>query len=168
MGLSLSSSKSYFLCQVCHQSFLREISGSLLCNDCRFNNKFLQLVPDDKDEMISSHLIYPSYTVVKHKKARVKLIDSFEPNFHKKINPKIKEVLATDENLGPRYRLIKSIVKYLDHSNYLSRNHFKGIFIHSMRTDDILFVHHPDIQDHDRILYLLFDRFVVQLKNINS
>jgi hypothetical protein len=162
MGNYFSLSKSYFLCVICGNPFLREISGTLLCKDCSINNQFDKEYPDQKQEILSQYMMYPLYFTLKEKKTMFRFEDNFEPLFYQKINARIKE-LANHPNLAPRYRLIKSIIKYLDISNTLNKSHFKGIYLHSMKTNDILFVHHPEIKDQDRIIYIDFDLLVQKL-----
>jgi hypothetical protein len=90
--------------------------------------------------------------MIKDKSVLFHFKNELNPNYHKDIIRKIKS-LSTDVNFSKRYRLLKSLLKYIDQTNFLEENQLKGIYIHSRTTSDILFVHHPNIQDQDRVLH---------------
>jgi hypothetical protein len=156
--------KQYYICLICANSFVREISGSLLCNECRINNEFDKLFPDDKYQTLHSYVTFPLYLIMKDKKTMYNIQDTLLPHFYKNVILKMKD-LEHHEILGPRWDLIKSILKYMDQSNYLDSCKFKGLYIHSMKTTDILLLTHPDITDHDRVVHLDLDGLVKSLKS---
>jgi hypothetical protein len=159
MGNYFSSTQSYFLCVVCNTPFLREMSGSLLCKECRVNSEFDKLLIEEKESLLDHFIIYPNYYFLKDKKPILQITDNFEPNFYRNINSQIKSL-----SQHPRYRLIKSIIRYLDQSHSFIHKASKGIYFYSQQTNDILFIRHKQIQDDDRVIYFDFDRFVAQLK----
>lgn len=152
-----------FPCQICSTIFQREISGSMLCKECRINNQFNMIIdPNEKRNVLLCYASFPKYKILKDKSVMFHINHELKQPYHKDIIREIKS-LASDENLGPRYRLIKYILKYLDESNYLEENHLKGIYIYNRWTSNILFVHHPNIQDEDKILHIDFPGLVNKL-----
>lgn len=141
-----------FPCQLCGTVFQREISGTLLCRECGINNKFDMIIdPNEKRSFLLSYATFPLYIVVKDKSVMYHIENDLKYRYHKFIIEKIKR-LSQDPSVGIRYRLIKSILKYLDETNYIHENNLKGLYIKYYR--DILSVCTSDIQDEDRILYI--------------
>jgi hypothetical protein len=152
-----------FPCQICGTVFQREISGTMLCKECGVNNQFNMIIdPKEKKNILLSYVTFPTYMILKDKTTMFHMENELKYKYHKDIIQNIKS-LSTNVNLGNRYRLIKYLLKYLDEINYLQENYLKGIYIYSPTTSDILFVHHPNIQDQDRILYIDFHGLVNKL-----
>jgi hypothetical protein len=137
-----------FPCQICGDIFMREISGTLLCKDCSIRNQFLMLEKDEKLNFILSCSQIKTLSEKKEFKG-----PNFQSNFSYR---EIVDKLKTFEGLGKEYRLIKSILKHLNFHDW------KGIYIY-IEKDDLLFVHHPDIQSLDKILSIDFTKIVNQL-----
>lgn len=154
IGLFVNNKTHQFPCQICGTIFQREISGTMLCKECGINNQFNMFIdPNEKRNVLLSYVTFPMYMILRDKSVMFRLEHDLKQNYHKDIIQGIKS-LSTDVNLGTRYRLIKYLLKYLDEINYLQENHLKGIYIYNRSTTNILFVHHPNIQDQDRILYI--------------
>jgi len=131
----------------------------------------------EKNIFIQDHVIYPMYSFIQKKQTILKLQNEFKPNFSKELTSKKISVqedlrnnltstmksLSINPNTEDRYKLIKGILKYFDQSGYLGDN-FKGIFFHTMKSNDILFIHHPEIKEKDRIIYINLDDFVKKLE----
>jgi hypothetical protein len=152
-----------FPCQICGTVFQREISGSMLCKECGINNQFNMILDgNEKKNIVLSYVSFPSYGMMKDKLVLFHIENEMNPTYHKDIIRKIK-TLSTDVNLSVRYRLIKYLLKYLDETNFLEENQLKGIYIHNRTTTDILFVHHPNILDQNRVLHIDFPGLVNKL-----
>ena len=160
--------KHQFPCQICGITFTREIEGPLLCRECSINNRFDMLIdPDEKNNFLLSYATFPSYLIMKNKKTLFRIECDIRYNFHKEVIENIKS-LSNDPNLAKRYKLIKSIMKHLGITNYLGENTLKGIYIHNNLTQDILFVHTPDISDCDRIIHINFGGLVKKLETLHD
>lgn len=156
-----SSTRHAFPCQICSTIFQRELSGTLLCRECGINNQFEMMIdPNEKLSCLLSYVTFPLYLIVKEKVPLYHITNDLNYNYNKDIIEIIKSLShPTEMNTTPieirnRYRLIKSILRYLDMTNYLKENNLKGIYIHysSEKNIDVLFVHVSNIQDYDRIL----------------
>jgi hypothetical protein len=158
-----NNSTHQFPCQICGEIFQREISGSMLCKECEINNQFNMILDvHEKKNIILSYASFPRYMTLKDKSVLFHIENELTPNYHKDIIRKIKS-LSTDVNLRTRYRLIKYLLKYIDETNFLEENQLKGIYIHNRTTNDIMFVHHPNINDQDRVLHIDFSGLVNKL-----
>jgi hypothetical protein len=143
--------------------FQRQISGTMLCKECGINNQFNMILdPNEKKNFLLSYVCFPTYSIVKEKSVLFHIKNEFKPMYYKDIIHQIKS-LSSHPNLGPRYRLIKYLLKYLDQINFLEENQLKGIYIFHRFTNNILFVHHPNIQDQDKVLHIDFSCLVDKL-----
>lgn len=151
-----------FLCQKCVEFFQRPDQGPLICEECSLLQKFKKLEPGDKYEVVVTSIIFPMYTFIKNKTTffNVKMGWYESP---KHITEQIKPFRESNPIFRKKYKLIKRMIHYLHEINYL--NNFKGIYIHSMTSNDILFVHDVDIKDKDRIIHLDIDAVI---KKINQ
>lgn len=157
-----------FPCQICGSIFQREISGTMLCKECGINHQFNMIIdPNEKKNVLLSYVTFPMYIILKDKSVMFHIENELKYKYHKDIIQNIKS-LSTDANVGNRYRLIKYLLKYLDETNYLEENHLKGIYIYNRSTTNILFVHHPNIRDQDRILYIDFPGLVNKLTHYRN
>ena len=152
-----------FPCQLCGTVFQREISGSMLCKECGINSQFNMIFDvNEKKNIVLSYVSFPKYMLIKDKSVLFHIENELKPPYHKDIIRQIKP-LSTDVNLGIRYRLIKYLLKYLDETDFLEEHQLKGIYIYNRTTTNILFVHHPNIQDKDRVLHIDFSGLVNKL-----
>jgi hypothetical protein len=62
--------------------------------------------------------------------------DTFDIDFIKNMKEKIN-ILSTHPVTKKHYCLIKSIIQYLYSNDYLGDNKFKGIYFHTMKSNDI-------------------------------
>lgn len=123
--------------------------------------------PNEKKNCLLSYVTFPTYWIVKDKKTLYHLEHELNGKYNKELIQKIK-ILSQDTNVGNRYYLIKYIIKYLDEIDYLQINNLKGIFIHYQLTQDILFVHQPNIKNEDKILHIDLSGLVKKLTLYNE
>lgn len=157
MGGQISSFTSQqFPCQICGTIFKREFSGSLLCQPCRIVNQFGQLQSFHKEISILSHSIYPRYEFVKDKKPFLIVEDRLESGFcSKDFWKKIKDYFQSNHLDTTRNKFIKQILIQLDKMGLFSK--YKGIYFHTLQSNDLLFIHSHHMKDEDRIIHLNLD-----------
>jgi len=145
-------------CQMCGDIFQRQLEGSLLCKECRLVNKFQHLNDDEIQHILYSYLIFPMYKVLKNKKDPILTIEQESgPQFFQQVKKQLK-VLNTNPLTSKRYRIIKQVIKFLDKNNYIGQeDKFRGIYFHTLKSNDILFIHEPLIQDDHRIVHIDLD-----------
>lgn len=148
-----------FPCSQCGEIFQRPIEGSLLCADCRKNFEFEKLSSVEKTEYLSHYTIYPMYTFLAKKTPMITLTSDLKSGFSDDLAESIKP-LSVKLSVRSKYKIIKSILKHFDQSDYFNQSDFKGIYIHSMKSNDILFIYHPQIKDKERICYLDIDKIL--------
>lgn len=151
-----------FPCQTCKRVFKRELSGSLLCPECQLYNKFNHLDFDKKHELVMSCTTFPVYLICRDN-CKTNLINSFSKgeNWTKSIIEQIK-LYMLDPVLEKKYKMIKYIIQFLFRADLIVNN-FQGFIIHSNDLGNILFAHHPNITDSDRVLKIDFDKLVERL-----
>lgn len=154
-----------FPCQLCRSTFKRQIEGSLLCPNCRICNQFEHLSYSEKTKLVLAYASFPMYSFMKNKQPPILVIENnFDNNCYGNIKPNIK-ILSSYDITRKHYRIIKRIIKFLEQLNYLGDNKFKGIYIHSMHSNDILFIHHPQIKEKERIIHIDLDGLEKALEN---
>lgn len=152
-----------FPCQLCADIFQRTLEGSLLCPSCRIVNHFSHLSIEKKNNIISSYINFPMYSLIKNKTPPILVLEN-EFKHIKNIKSEIK-ILSVNQVTRKYYKLIKAILKYFDRVNYLGDGKFKGIYFHTMKSNDILFIHHPEIQDKERIVHVDLEGLTKQLES---
>jgi len=154
-----------FPCQLCADIFQRTLEGSLLCPSCRIANDFSHLDTQQQNSIVSSCIHFPIYSIIKNKTPPILVIKSeFQPEFIQNLKSEIK-ILSINQVTRKYYKLIKAILKYLYQENYLSDGKFKGIYFHTMKSNDILFIHHPEIQNKERIVHVDLDELTKQIES---
>lgn len=160
MGNYLSYGTSQpFPCAQCGDIFQRPIEGSLLCGDCRKNFHFEKLTPIEKSEYISEVSIYPMYSFLSKKQPIILLKSELSKGFSEKVADDVKP-LSVKLAVRSKYKIIKSILKHLDQMNFFPESDFKGLYIHSMKSNDLLFIHDPNIKDKERVYYIDIDKLL--------
>ncbi len=164
--------KHEFLCLRCNKKFLRNISGSLLCEECRIYNVFSNLpernitpeINKNKYDILMNNSIFPTYQFVKEKNCKMVIESDYDSNFSKEIIQRIKHY-KSDSNLCSKYYLLKYILYFLEQERILSpTSHLRGMYIYSKFTNDVLFVYHRHIKDQERVMLLNLDALIVDLK----
>ena len=150
----MGAQQSSYPCQVCGTIFQREISGTLLCESCQIFNKFkFNLTSFDREIYILSNTMNPKYDIVKNKKPMLSVIHSLKTGFcSKEFWQQIKKNCMETK----RMKLIKQLLIHIDKMDLFKK--YKGIYIHTLLSNDILFIHHQNIQDEDRIIHLNLDQ----------
>lgn len=166
---SFNSTHSY-PCQICGDIFKRELSGSLLCRSCRILNQFEQLQSFHKDISVLSCVIYPRYEFVKDKKPFMILTDDLDSGFcTKEFWKQVKDFFVSHQLETKRNKLIKHLIIHIDKMGLFTK--YKGIYIHTLQSNDLLSIHHTKMEDDDRIIHLNLDSFekkILENKNLDN
>jgi hypothetical protein len=157
MGSTFSSITNHsYPCQLCGTIFKREISGTLLCSTCKCIQSYDRFNSFQKEICILSSSIYPRYEIIKNKKPILILVNSFESGSWQSIYRETKNYFLENHISSSRIKWIKRILKQFDTIGLFQK--YKGIYFHTLQSNDLLFVHHPSIQDKDQIIHLDLDQ----------
>ena len=154
-------------CQKCNIFFKREFSGSLLCEECRLVNHFEHLNSFQKEVSILSNCIYPKYEFVCFKKPFLILQNELKQGFLDDLWPQVKKYFLENNIDQKRNKLVKKILYQLDLINLFTK--YKGIYFHTLKSNDLLFIHHPNIHMDDRLIHLSLDTLekkIIELSKI--
>lgn len=157
MGNFLPKATHTFPCQMCYRVFERELSGSLLCPECRIYNHFcFQLDYDQQYEKLTSPKCstYPTFQILNKKEVRMKIGIPFCESWSKTAFEQMKYLSFEKE-----YILIKYIVEFFEKSDLIQQN-IKGIYIRSRKCKDILFIYDLDVKESDKIFCIDIDNLV--------
>jgi hypothetical protein len=150
-----------FPCQTCRRVFDRELSGSLLCPECRIYHRFNMLDYHTKHAYIIECSSYPTYSMIKPKTFETNVIICLEdPKWSKNVKDNIKNY-ALAGKLEKKYKMIKYIVEMVEILDIL-KNDLRGMCI-QINSEDILFVHDQEIRETDRVLFINFDALVKKI-----
>lgn len=150
-----------FPCQTCRRVFERELSGSLLCPECRIYQRFNMLDYHTKHSYIIECSTYPTYFMIKPKTFETSIqiqIDNIQ--WCKTVKDSIKQYTLISK-LEKKYKMIKYIVEMVEILDIL-KNDLRGFCI-QINLEDILFVHDAEIKEKDRVLFINFDAIVKKL-----
>jgi len=151
-----------FPCQTCRRVFDRELSGSLLCPECRTYQRFNMLDYHTKHSLITACSTYPTYDMIKQKTFETRIpICLDEIKWSKNVGDTIKnyDLYGKVKN---KYTMIMCIVEMVEILDIL-KNDLRGMCIQINSEDLLLFVHDQEIEESDRVLFINFDALVKKI-----
>jgi hypothetical protein len=164
MGNSFSFSS--YPCQKCNSFFKREFSGSLLCDYCHLINDFEHLNSFQKEVSILSNCMYPKYEFVCFKKPILIIQNELKEGFLDVVWPQVKKYFNENHLDKQRNKFIKKVLYQLDLMSLF--NKYKGVYFHTMKSNDILFIHHPNIHMEDRLIHINLDTLEKKIKDLSK
>jgi hypothetical protein len=154
-----------FPCQICRRVFQRPIEGSLLCNECRAYNDFKMKSREHKLQMVMDYTIFPIYLLVKDKSCKVRVQHDLVGSYGKELIEKVKH-LSQDITFEKKYHLLKTVINVIERESLITNN-LRGFYIHCKSSGGIIFAHHSDIRDNERILEIDLDGISTKLMDKN-
>lgn len=156
MGNILGSATHKFPCQLCHSVFERQISGPLLCPECRIYNKFNMWDFETKSVYIMSCISYVDVETIKNLEFDKTIeLDS------EVVKQTIKK-LSLEKDFAKKYRMIKYIHQFLERSNYV--NIYLGYFVVLNKRNVLCVWNHLENKDkQETFLKIDFDDLIMNI-----